>query len=805
MSSGESGSISRLRLSLAQAEALLEARPEAACDLLREAAQEAHEAQLSTDNARACELLGQVGLRTGNDVMAQEMFALAHSIYGADLDVRGAARSAGALAYLGGPRAFPGDDEAITAEMDLIGQLCRFYRDQARTEGKGGDAVQATLLSRRATLDLRYQQTRRQGRELSLDLLCRVLGLDVAARAVLLGAMAPALDESLARALREAQGDLSARAPSAWFLFTLCAPVLEAPVSLSCLDEDAPLRRYDLVIPYAHPDRPRGARAHALLDIDPDVTAFLHGRRVISLSIREHAAMVSVPENFLGPHEALGESVDRLERLLLEGAIRRVAILGPVGAGKKSLAAWIGSKISRRALCLDLFTVRNAGQSITMLRTGLRDALLHEALLVLDLGDGLSTAFGGPGEAPDAAEGAARYRGIDRALSVYEHPVFLIGNSPKATAPLISADTAELFLSPLSLDEQARHFLRALRILDAEAPPEALLRATVCQAGMTPGSIELSVRRAVAMARMAGPGRPRPTMDHLKESARAAISSTMKSVAQRIVTPFRLQDLIVPPETQDQLREMLDYVRNQSHVFGFWGFQRKVPYGRSVTTLFTGPPGTGKTMAASVIAAELGLDLFRIDLSQVVSKYIGETEKNLGHIFDSASEGHMVLLFDEADSLFAKRTDVKSSVDRYSNLEINFLLQRLESFEGIAILTTNLAKNIDEAFRRRLRFIIEFPFPDEVERAWLWRSMLPQEAEVRGEVPFDLLASFEMAGGNVKNSILRAAFAAAARGDAILPYDLVRGAIEEMSKMGKLSRDSSYLFEGLEIPAGMEG
>src|SRR5690606_1287781 len=215
----------------------------------------------------------------------------------------------------------------------------------------------------------------------------------------------------------------------------------------------------------------------------------------------------------------------------------------------------------------------------------------------------------------------------------------------------------------------------------------------------------------------------------------------------------------------------------------------KMPYGRANSCLFNGPPGTGKTMAAGVIARELGMDLYRVDLSQIVSKWVGETEKNLARVFDEASRGHAVLLFDEADSLFGKRTAVKSSNDRYNNLQVNYLLQRIESFEGITILTTNLADAIDEAFARRIKFKVSFPVPDAAERAKLWRVMLPRDAECEASIDFDHLGeSFEMAGANIKNTILRAAFRAAEACEPISTRLLEQAGISELREMGKLVR-----------------
>jgi SpoVK/Ycf46/Vps4 family AAA+-type ATPase len=238
----------------------------------------------------------------------------------------------------------------------------------------------------------------------------------------------------------------------------------------------------------------------------------------------------------------------------------------------------------------------------------------------------------------------------------------------------------------------------------------------------------------------------------------------------------------------DRIIELLSVVQYERVVMDQWGFARRFSYGRGLSALFSGAPGTGKTMIAGLIAKELGLELFRVDLSRVVSKWVGETEKNLGTAFDEARNARAILLFDEADALFGKRTEVRSSNDRYANLETNYLLQRIEAFEGIVLLTTNRDTQIDEAFRRRLRFRIEFPTPEAGEREQLWRSMIPEAAPLADDVDFHRLAErFQMTGGYIKNAAMRAAYlAATSQSKTITQAVLERAAALEWEEMGKL-------------------
>jgi SpoVK/Ycf46/Vps4 family AAA+-type ATPase len=223
-------------------------------------------------------------------------------------------------------------------------------------------------------------------------------------------------------------------------------------------------------------------------------------------------------------------------------------------------------------------------------------------------------------------------------------------------------------------------------------------------------------------------------------------------------------------------------------VFDHWGFDRRVTTSRGLTALFSGPPGTGKTLVAGVIARELGLDLYRVDLARVVSKWVGETEKNLARLFDAATDSQAVILFDEADALFSRRTDVKSSNDRHANMETGYLLQRLDSFDGIAILTTNLSRSIDRAVARRISMRIDFPFPDDETRVALWKAHLPGDLPTAGDLELERLArACPMTGGYVRNCALRAAFLAAADGAALTADHLERAIRLEYTQAGRLS------------------
>jgi len=277
-----------------------------------------------------------------------------------------------------------------------------------------------------------------------------------------------------------------------------------------------------------------------------------------------------------------------------------------------------------------------------------------------------------------------------------------------------------------------------------------------------------------------------PTLDELSAAARNQCGHELADLARKIEPRYSWTDLILSPDPKAQLREICFQAECRPLVYEQWGFDRKLSLGKGLNVLFAGPPGTGKTMAAEVIAHELRLDLYRIDLSQVVSKYIGETEKNLDRIFTAAENSNAILFFDEADALFGKRSEVRDSHDRYANIEISYLLQKMEEYQGISILATNLRQNLDDAFVRRLQAIVEFPFPDEEYRRRIWESVFPEETPVAKDVRFDLLArEVKLAGGNIKNMAVAAAFYAAADGAVVRTAHLIQAAHREHQKLAR--------------------
>jgi MoxR-like ATPase len=371
------------------------------------------------------------------------------------------------------------------------------------------------------------------------------------------------------------------------------------------------------------------------------------------------------------------------------------------------------------------------------------------------------------------------------ALTVYPYPVILCGKSSwESHADAQRSRRLMRFTFPMPEYPQ-RQRLWAAALSDNGNPAGLNTDELARKFRFTPAQIRRAVRTALDIA--ASRGEAQVTTDDLYAGAQAHSRLRLGHLAKQITPRHTWDDLVLPADRLTQLRELRDWAEHTYLVQETWGFGRKGAPVSGVNALFAGESGTGKTMSAEVIAADLGLVLYKIDLSAVVSKYIGETEKNLSVIFEEARASSAILFFDEADALFGKRAEVKDARDRYANIETAYLLQQVEEYDGIVILATNLRQNLDEAFTRRLDFLIDYPFPEPEYRKRIWQVHLPPQAPVAGDVDLDYLAEkYAMAGGNIRNAALASAFLAAADGKVITMQHLQHAIRREHQKMGRL-------------------
>ncbi|OHD00289.1 MAG: hypothetical protein A2885_23195 [Sphingopyxis sp. RIFCSPHIGHO2_01_FULL_65_24] len=361
----------------------------------------------------------------------------------------------------------------------------------------------------------------------------------------------------------------------------------------------------------------------------------------------------------------------------------------------------------------------------------------------------------------------------------------LIVGAPDALA-LGQAPTVRLDMPRLTAQEQVPLWR------DRLGPYAKKLNGTIERlAGHFPVSPELAESVAAELAVLAPnpaakPKKGAPKLEDIAwDAARRFARPRMEDLARRIDSEAKWNDLVLPPAQKDVLKAIIAQVRNRPTVYETWGFaKRSAGRGLGISVLFSGPSGAGKTLAGEILGAELGLDVYRIDLSSMMSKWIGETEKNLRRLFDAAEEGAAILQFDEADALFGKRGEINESRDRHANIEVSYLLQRIEEYRGLSILTTNFRSNIDSAFLRRLRFIIDFDFPGQTERAEIWQRIFPQSTP-RAALDFDRLSQLNLSGGSIRNVAMGAAFAAADRGHDVGMAHILSAARLEYEKSGR--------------------
>ena len=602
-----------------------------------------------------------------------------------------------------------------------------------------------------------------------------LFGLDADERLLLAVAAAPHRSVDLARLYSFAQADFTQKRPTAGFLAELVAlRPDDAPALLRKLHPLAPLVSHRLV----RIDLPAGWGADAPLlpaavTVPTRVLDALAGEPG-ELPLHLTAVATIEPEAWPVPDALLIDP--RVVAAVATSLARprsRTVVTGPRGIGRRTVVCSLAAHGLRApVITADLAAIADdratAADAIADLA---RDAILTGAVLHLRADAWI-----------DDRERVARLAPALRALFA-NHRGRITVSCDRATGALhaLGDGLREVALPPLSPPEQRRAWAFAL----GQHPDGAALEARLTDRfSLTPGVMIRAVREAAGRAAdgaVTGAG--------IIGAVRRQADHALSEVAEPFATTLTWDDVVLPDDVSDAIIDILGHARHRAQVFDGWGFRRKVSYGRGLSCLFSGPPGTGKTMVAAVLAQALERELYRIDLSRVTSKWIGETEKNLARVFDEAERAQVILLFDEADSLFSTRTDVKSANDRFANNEINYLLQRMEAYDGMTILTTNLDASIDPAFRRRIKFRVEFPMPDAAQRALLWRSMLPPGAPVEAGVDFDELGTrFELSGGSIKNAVLRAAFMAAEAGTVITRDQLRRAAVAEVEEMGRLVR-----------------
>jgi ATPase family associated with various cellular activities (AAA) len=636
------------------------------------------------------------------------------------------------------------------------------------------DELSGRVAAMRAEIDSRAAAAQRSGQPSPLHALAARFGLDAFERDCLLIAAAPELDARYATLYAYAHNDVTRKRASV----ELCLALTHTPMSAAVRARFAPTaawRHWELLAVESEAGKP-------LLDAtlwapDSVLAQLLGAAPAAALDAWAGLAPPSEAASALLPGERFVQTLRHAQDWLRDTPAV-VQLIGPRGIGKRLLAQRLASARGLGLAVLDLRTPgHDAPQQVARF---IRDATLAGAAPCLA---GLHLAR----EQPAWAAWSAMLRStLRRAQCELRLPVFLTAYDD----PELELDGVSNFLLKIpetGLEERAACWRRHAGSSETEA---AELAGSF---RLAPAQIAAASVDARHLARLRSGQGTLPSGADWRAAATARSARGLARLAQRVSMQHSFDDLVLPARTLAQLRAVLASVRRRSQVHSDWGFAARLGLSDGMNVLFAGASGTGKTMSAQVLAATLGLSLYKIDLSCVVSKYIGDTEKNLSAIFNAARCANAMLFFDEADALFGKRSEVKDAHDRHANVEVAYLLQKMEEHPGIVVLATNLAHNIDDAFARRMAHVIDFPTPDAALREQLWRQMLPPAAPLDASVDLGFLAArFELAGGHIRNIALAAAFLAAEAGHAITMGDLVISAARELHKLGRLPGRSDF-------------
>lgn len=586
---------------------------------------------------------------------------------------------------------------------------------------------------------------------------------------------APQINQSIARFYRLVSGVQTNIFPAWFYADLLTTAQLDNHQIYAMLKPDRLLRMYSLVETVSITELGNNTPISQMMFYVPErVTSFLIGENdhinIAYANIWHHQTkrpQLYLPEDF---QKSMNKHLKRVKS--------RLGLFGTQGYGRKSYIREVASSQKINVIEVDLAKcISNESLQSFIHNSGLwfREARLSNAWLVFEC-DNIHLQ--------DEHQNLEAYASHFQSL-VSKHPgtICLIATAPNAQIYQLFGAMTEIYCQTPPRSEQPRlwhHALKSYLPQEKRANTVEQVSSSYC---LTMGEVHHTVQSCIERL-----GGNEITAEALLETLRTTRGRELEGLAELKSTPLGLNDIILSDDARTVIDEILNFARYSEVVCHDWEFSNMTSVG-GLSVLFSGPPGTGKTLTAGVLAHELRRALYVVDISRVVDKYIGETEKRLAKIFDHAQSSQAILLFDEADSLFAKRTNVKSSNDRYANLEVNYLLQRLESYPGISILTTNHADSLDEALARRIQFKITFPMPDAEERAKIWALLLPQKARTEN-IRFESLGDeFEMSGGHIKNAVFRACIQAASNNEKVTTQMLWDAGIHEYREMGHVVRD----------------
>jgi len=665
-------------------------------------------------------------------------------------------------------------------EQDVLADLRAMTGAASRVDQSVETEHDDGIARKRQEIDEKVAQAETSGLFLPLRHLVKVFGLQPPEAEVVVMAVAPEIDRRYERLYAFCNDDLIKQGPTIGLALELMFPERQAQIMWSHMfSPSARLSSYNLV--QVGTMAQEGSSLKSIFVIEERIKRYLLGDLNISPGVAGNLRFapqpVSSPERSEGP----GVREKMLSLCQTAGQAHQFKpvfwLYGKAEEEKVRAAAAVSQQLGLPLLLADLDEVLAESDHFGVLREIFREAALQSGLLLLLEADCLYRE----GERSDSLR-----RALFSVMASMSWVTFFSaeglwipksGGRPWQWFP---------FLFELPAFAQRRQLWEE-ELTGCAIPPEAIDRLAgrfAFEAG--------KVREVLTLARGLAEGDDLAVTDIYRASQSLA-GQRLGAYARRVKPHFRLQDIVLPDDKLDQLREICRHIEHRHTVYYTWGFEKRLNLSPGLNILFSGSSGTGKTMAADIIANEFNLSMYQIDLAAVVSKYIGETEKNLNRLFQEAAAGDVILFFDEADALFGKRSEVKDAHDRYANIEINYLLQKMEEHEGIAILATNLGKNLDEAFLRRLHFTVEFPFPEPKQRLRIWENIFPTDAPLAGDIDYQFLATqFKLAGGNIKNVAVTAAFYAAASPSPIGMRHIILAVKREMQKTGKLCVKSDF-------------
>lgn len=739
--------------------------------------------------------------------------------------------------------------EHLQEELARIGALIRLFLEKTRSEaGKdkqdfpgmfileaeansileavccGSEACRAQELKSEEieawerTIIRKKAESLKRGIELRLHSLSELFSLAPFETDVLLIGLAPELDGRFAKLYAYLQNDLTKKQLSVGILFDLlCASLEEKLEAREYFSPSAALLRNRLISLVGDGTDANPSLLSKFVKLDERIAAFLLNSNQIDPKIAHFSTLVKPFrsfDNLIIPDDQKNCLLEAVKLRIEEDPKLMLYFYGPAGTGKKLATEACCRELGVNLLLADAGTFPKGAEG-GALNLILREALLQKGAVFIENFDALwgrsqhgqDLDSGLPSFDPGYGTSGSDYSGPDfsrsgfsrsdlsslgRALDSFPGPVFLSAGQLWEPGSALKNNTFISCAFSLPAFAERKQLWKMCLENYENSIGEVDIEDLAARFKLSGGQIRDAVSTAQGFAASRGRKKAVLSIEDLYTACRNRSSLKLNSLARKINPRRKWEDLVLAAPVKEQLEEICAFVRHKETVYSEWRFDKKLSLGKGLNILFAGPSGTGKTLAAEIIAGEVGLDLYKIDLSGIVSKYIGETEKNLKKIFGEAEIGNAILFFDEADALFGKRSEVNDSHDRYANIEVNYLLQQMEEHEGIIILASNYKKNLDDAFIRRLQFAVEFPIPDEAARKEIWIGMFPENARLGKDVDFNFLSKFKLTGGNIKNIALLAAVLAADGSGIIGMKEILRALKREFQKMGKICTPADF-------------